>query len=196
MPGQRRDVLLTKIELERLANRDSDETTKKANDARVRKKLAAWLKNIDHIILILDNLPEDQIREVSADDDIYKLLFAASKLLNFKKFYPVKGNNEVPAEWYVVDGEGRKIRNVSDEDIRRADALGKALNRLNNYYKTGPDNPVYMSRFYDEWKNHPAFEGRINKRTLAGIKRVNEATGNLDTFFPQPRSPTDDPSAE
>ena len=64
MPGQDRDELLTEKERDRLINRQSmeDKKLRSANDARVKKKLIAWLKNVPDVLLILKELPDEQKR--------------------------------------------------------------------------------------------------------------------------------------
>jgi hypothetical protein len=84
MPGQNRDELLTKMERDRLINRENmkDKKTRAANDVRAKKKLEAWLKNVPDVVLILKYLPEDQ-----------KWQSVCSALRNF---IPFMGISEIP----------------------------------------------------------------------------------------------------
>ena len=47
MSNLERDRLLSDLEFERLKNRSQEPHTRATNDGRVRRKLSAWLKNID-----------------------------------------------------------------------------------------------------------------------------------------------------
>jgi hypothetical protein len=111
----KRDRLLSDVEHKRLEERQAlDRHTRTINDMRVKKKLASWLKSADDVLHILENLPADQIREVSHDRDIYILLHIAEDLMQKRGFYPLEGDVENPDRWQIVIDENtrRPARNL------------------------------------------------------------------------------------
>ena len=125
MRSQKREELLTETEKERLNTRNamSDKKTRSANDARVRKKLLAWLKNIPDVLLILNKLPEDQIRDVFPDNDIFKLFKLTEKAIHIKDFTQIDGRI-MDERWIGYNGE------VTDLDIWRSGNLQHHIRNL------------------------------------------------------------------
>jgi hypothetical protein len=83
-----RERLLSKLEFERLAKRSDEPLTRATNDGRVRRKLSAWLKNIDDVFFILQKLPEDQVQLVLKPKDIDKLYSIIGEAMRTINYYP------------------------------------------------------------------------------------------------------------
>ena len=88
MGNQERERLLSELEFERLKNRSDQPLTRATNDGRVRRKLSAWLKNMNDVFFILQKLPEDQLREVLRKDDIDKLSSIILEAMRIIDYYP------------------------------------------------------------------------------------------------------------
>jgi hypothetical protein len=88
MSNLERDRLLSDLEYERLKNRTKEPHTRATNDSRVRRKLSAWLKNIDEVFFIMQKLPENQLNEVLGKDDIDKLYSIIGEAMKIKDYYP------------------------------------------------------------------------------------------------------------
>jgi len=88
MSNLERERLLSDLEFKRLMNRSLEPSIRAANDARVRRKLSAWLKNINDVFIILQKLPEDQLREVIEDEDLDKLYSIIGEAMRIKSHYP------------------------------------------------------------------------------------------------------------
>jgi hypothetical protein len=82
-----RDRLLSDLEFERLKNRSQEPHTRATNDGRVRRKLSAWLKNID-VFFIIQKLPENQLKDVFGGEDIDKLYSIIGEAMKIKDYYP------------------------------------------------------------------------------------------------------------
>lgn len=96
----KRDRLLTEKERERLVDRE-DKSTLAINDSRIRKKLSNWLKTLDEVSLILNNLPEEQSGRVVSNEDAFELLCLAARAMKIKEFYPVDGIVSDPYTWDI-----------------------------------------------------------------------------------------------
>ena len=125
-----------------MVNRSTQTPRERAtNDMRVRKKLSAWLKNASDVQKILINLPEDQIRDISTDEDIYQLLNLTEKLVTIRKFYPIEGPQEKPELWrLVIDGKFDRL--ATDKDIARSEKLNKAINKILAHFSSMIPAPV------------------------------------------------------
>jgi hypothetical protein len=88
MSNLERERLLSDLEFERLKNRSKEPHTRATNDGRVRRKLAAWLKNIDNVFFIMQKLPENQLNDVIGEDDIDKLYSLIGEAMKKKNYYP------------------------------------------------------------------------------------------------------------
>ena len=88
MSNLERERLLSDLELERLLNRSDEPNSRATNDGRVRRKISAWLKNVDDIFLILHKLPQDQIRSVLKPEDIDKLYAIIGEAMRTIDYYP------------------------------------------------------------------------------------------------------------
>jgi len=88
MSNLERERLLSDLEFKRLMNRPLEPNIRAANDARVRRKLSAWLKNINDVFIILQKLPEDQLKEVIGNEDLDKLYSIIGMGMKIKGYYP------------------------------------------------------------------------------------------------------------
>jgi hypothetical protein len=88
MSNLERERLLSDLEFKRLMNRSLEPNIRAANDARVRRKLSAWLKNINDVFVILQKLPEDQLKEVISNEDLDKLYSIIGMEMKIKNYYP------------------------------------------------------------------------------------------------------------
>ena len=62
--------------------------TRATNDGRVRRKLSAWLKNINDVFIILQRLPEDQLKDALREEDIDKLYSIIGEAMRIRNYYP------------------------------------------------------------------------------------------------------------
>jgi hypothetical protein len=88
MSNLERDRLLSDLEFKRLMNRSNEPRTRATNDGRVRRKLSAWLKNINDVFIILQKLPEDQLKDVLHEEDIDKLYSIMGQFMKIMNYYP------------------------------------------------------------------------------------------------------------
>ena len=88
MSNLERDRLLSDLEFERLKNRSKEPHTRATNDGRVRRKLSAWLKNLDDVFFIMQKLPENQLKDVFREVDIDKLHSIIGDAMKIKNYYP------------------------------------------------------------------------------------------------------------
>ena len=88
MSNLERERLLSNLEFERLMNRSKESHTRATNDGRVKRKLSAWLKNIDDVFFIMQKLPENQLNEVFGEKDIDKLYSIIGEAMKIKNYYP------------------------------------------------------------------------------------------------------------
>lgn len=184
MPGQDRDELLTEKERDRLINRQSmeDKKLRSANDARVKKKLIAWLKNVPDVLLILKELPDEQKRAVVKDIDIYSLLEVAERMLAISEFYSIYGDFEDPDNWGLSptcgDSKGwradpRSLKKASDLDILRSVMLNDHLIALRGFL--GSNNPVAHYASTVQFAGLPQFKEYVTEGHKAGMERIRQA---------------------
>ena len=177
MVSQKREELLSEKERERLKTRDSlDQRTRAANDSRAKRKLAAWLKNIIDVEYILDHLPDDQVRDIIDDNNIYSLLYTTERLMQIQKFHPIAGATENPDKWSVVLDENI-ILPAEDADIWRSKQLGILLNRLDRFIVTN-ENPV--CRFLKlENLARMGLTDRIRDDEMTGLRKLKQVSENM-----------------
>lgn len=139
MAGQKRKELLTKTERERLITRRDMEDSKKriANDARVKKKLSAWLNNLEDVSLILDNLPEEISSSAIEEINIYELLNIVGDSLKIKQFRKISGDAAKIDTWQTAPS-----RQAEELDIARTSILAIFFTGLSRYLT---DNPTLKS---------------------------------------------------
>lgn len=193
MPGQDRDKLLTDRERERLINRQSmeDKKLRSANDARVKKKLIAWLKNVPDVLLILNELPDDQKRTVINDADIYALLDVAEHMLRIKEFYSIYGDFKDPTNWGISptigDSRGwradpKSLQKASDLDISRSLLLNDHIIAIRGFF--GSNNPVTQYASTVQFAENPNFKEFVTPGHIAGMERIEQALKNSPTPVP------------
>ena len=169
MPSQSRKELLTDMERERLTTpRDEiDNKTRGMNDARVKRKLAAWLQNFDDVKLILDNLPEDHLNAVLSDEDVYKLFKLTEKLISIRGFSPIEGRIH-EERWIGFRGE------VTDLDIWRSYNVYQHLMRVFDYF--GHRNPFWDNyHLLEGMVKDEEFKDRVSPEERKGMERIQKA---------------------
>lgn len=178
--NQSRAELLTDKERERLATtRDTiDSKTRSMNDARVKRKLAAWRQNFGDIKLILDNLPEDLITAVISDEDIYKLFSLTEKMLSIRNFSPIDGRIH-DEHWLGYRGE------VNDLDIWRSYNVYKHLLKLYDHF--GHRNPFWDNyHLLEVMAKDEEFKYRITPEERRGMERIERAKKSFSDRDPSP----------
>jgi hypothetical protein len=177
MASQKREELLSNKEKERLRARDSlDPRTRAANDSRAKRKLEAWFKNIIDVEEILEHLPDDQIRDVIDDRDIYSLLYTAETLLKIQKFHPVGGAVGNPDRWSVIIDKDA-IMPAEDTDILRSKLLGELLDHLDRFVLVN-ENPVCrLSKL--EKLERMGLGDRIKADEMTGLRKLKQASMDM-----------------
>lgn len=175
MPGQKREELLTKMERDRLNGRSEmkDKKARAANDIRVKKKLSAWLKNIPDILLILNRLPADQIREVLSDNDVFRLFKLTETAMSTLNFSPVDGR--IWDERWISSKPG----GATDLDISRSYYTYEHVKEMYDFL--GHRNPVIDFDHLNPLENDPDFRDKITEEERRGIERIRRAT----SFWPR-----------
>jgi hypothetical protein len=169
MPGQKREKLLTEMEKDRLINRVNmkDKKARAANDIRVKKKLSAWLKNIPDILLILDKLPEDQIREELTDNDVFNLFKLTETAMYILKFSPIDGRI-YDERWISTQPGG-----ATDLDIWRSRHNYNHIGRMYDFL--GHRNPIIDFDNLEPLEKHPEFRDKISTEERRGMDRIRSA---------------------
>lgn len=173
MPSLKRDKLLSDTERQRLTERETlDKRTRATNDVRVKRKFHDWLKSTGDVICILDNLPEDQIRDVTNDLQIYLLLNIVEDLLIKRKFYPLEGKENKPDDWQIVIDENTK-KPAKNLDIIRSSLLGYHIDILKSF--CGNENPISMVEFLERMDENPKWQDRVTDEDRKSINRLKQA---------------------
>ena len=179
MVSQKREELLSEKEKERLKIRESlDPRTRAANDIRVKRKLAAWIKGIDDVLLILEHLPNDTIRKV-ADDDVavMRLATASVEMMRLMGYRPIQGDVGHPESWLAISKRqsGLDVDKVpaTDVDIIRSANLTLFSHMLETMLGS-ENNPVSAAVGYDISKDNPAFVGFLKEHPdiIAGYQKA------------------------
>ena len=150
MSNQERDRLLSDLEFKRLTNRSMEPHTRATNDGRVRRKLSAWLKNINDVFIILQRLPEDQLKDVLREEDIDKLYSIIGEAMRIRNYYP-------PAleQWRVElekkETEIYKLRHGAflQQDIQGVSSFSKPLIDLIQQGKTWTEEDLLKGLHID-----------------------------------------------
>lgn len=181
--------MLSPTEKERLENRNSkdmDSQTRASNDARVRRKLAAWFnEDGKDIMLIFRYLPEDQLKRVLTDRNAYFLLGLAWIVMKEREFKPIVGKFDHPEDWKVLEWpepsksllDRREEGPVSNLDIDRSGRLSYLLPDLMRdfYEEPGSTNPVTMFSRYHNLFLDPELKDRLTEGEKKGIARIDKA---------------------
>lgn len=169
--------MLSPEERKRLKERDSNEMDsqiKASNDARARRKLKSWLKDdLDDVYLILDKLPEDQLRRVLTDEHAFKLLDLAERLMAIKRFAFMWGDIKNPEQWKVASRPGEPNRLAGDQDIVRSFLLRRHIDNLYDFY--GHDTPINAFMELNRLDLDEEFHDKVTEEERAGLKRIREA---------------------
>jgi hypothetical protein len=194
MPSQKRDELLTQLERDRLVSRNKK--TVASNDARVQRKLSAWLKNVPDVRLILKNLPEDQKRATVNDTDIFALLDVVERLLAVKEFHSIYGEFRDPTNWGITEvcGDSRRYRcdprslsPAADIDILRSLFLSDHLEKLDGFM--GSNNPVTQYALIEQLAADSRYSEHVTPEDRAGMDRIRRALKNVPNYTAQQLSP-------
>jgi hypothetical protein len=161
---------LSPKEREGLLNRPSNSHERATNDVRIRKKLAAWLKDADDIQLIFEYLPKEQLRKELSEDNPDFFLNLAIGAMRCLEIGRIEGKIDEPEEWIVVIDEKNK-RLATDSDI--INALG--INSRLEPFEAISSPLLEEARFLDKMDKNPKFHDRVTYSERKGIERVNKA---------------------
>jgi hypothetical protein len=161
---------LSPTEKERLLHRPTNSRDRATNDVRVRKKLAAWLKDIPDMELIFRHLPEPQLAKELKDDDAFLFLEFAEKIMECLEFGPIEGKIENPEEWKVVIDENNQ-RPANDIDIARSHEIDVHINKLTQLR----GELISRIRSLSKLDAIPGLGDRITKEERESIKIVSRA---------------------
>lgn len=175
---------LSPKEREGLLNRPANAHERATNDVRVRKKLAAWLKEFDDMVTIFLCLPPEQLRKELDDLHAHRLSFFLTKTMDVLNFHPIVGEIGKPEEWEaIIDARTTKSemwdrfsicsRPVEDRDITRTLILADVFAELNLFF--GNKNPVVEAILLEKLEDDPKLRDRLTEGERRGIKRINEA---------------------
>jgi hypothetical protein len=116
----------------------------------------------------LNKLPEDQIREVLSDNDIFDLFKLTEKAIDIKDFTPIDGRL-VDERWVGHNGE------VGDLDIWRASKLQPHINKLYQFF--GHRNPLIDMEIFEQREKHPDLYALTEeeRRGAARLRRAIES---------------------
>jgi len=144
-----------------------DKKARAANDIRVKKKLAAWLKNIPDVLLILDKLPEDQIREELSDKDVFDLFKLTDASMGILNFSPIDGR--IWDERWISSQPG----GATDLDIWRSWHTYNHVGKMYDYL--GHKNPIIDFDNLEPLEKEPEFRDKLTKDERRGIDRIRRA---------------------
>jgi hypothetical protein len=133
---------------------------------RVRKKLSAWLKDISDVLLIVDKLPEDQVREVVSDNDIFNLFKLTETSMGISIFSPVEGR--IWDERWISTRPG----GATDLDISRSFNTYNHVKRMYNFL--GLKNPIIDFDNLERLERDPDFRDRLTEEERRGIDRIRQ----------------------
>jgi hypothetical protein len=177
--------MLTNIERERLENRGSiDSATRARNELIVRNKLEKWLNDSLDADIIMDHLPEKQIKKLLTDGHAFILLSVAIKTMSLLDFRPVEGNITNPDSWHITteeidrESEERKFntRPATDIDIARSILMDCYLDEINGF--VSKSDPAVYAWILSRRENHPGNDRKIKEEERMAINRVNVANEN------------------
>lgn len=174
-----------------LINRPTNAHERATNDVRVRKKLAAWLKEFDDMTTIFLSLPPEQLRKELSDIHVHRLSLFFVKTMEVLNYHPIVGKIDDPDNWEVVidssnwiesrfeHNRDRISRPVTNSDIERAGMLVPFFEEFKLFF--GNNNPVVEASQLAELLDDPKLRSRITKGEWKGIDRINAAMA--ETFF-------------
>lgn len=138
---------LTEVQKRHLICRDSVPVAiKKNNEYAIRQNLKKFLKSLDDMMLVLNYLPERQLRKHLKDRHAYAFLELASLTMEKLEFSPIEGNIKRPDNWHITtkNKEGTFETRSSDyTDILRSVTLHRLLSRFDQFVSSS--DPAYMA---------------------------------------------------
>ena len=160
--------MLSELERDRLVNRrDQTPRDRATNDMRVRKKVSTWLKDIPDVLLALNKLPADQMRDVLSDNDIYRLFKLTEKSMNALSFSPVDGR--IWDERWISSQPG----GATDLDISRSYYTYEYVKEMYDFL--GRRNPVIDFDNLERLERDPEFRDKVTQEERRGIERIRRA---------------------
>jgi hypothetical protein len=168
--------MLSDLERKRLENRESEDPKIRAvNDARVKKKLIAWLDDATDALEILRNIPSDRLKDDLIDIDVYRLLTIAEDIMRARRFMAIKGESENPDEWEAVGYD--TARPVNGTDIGRTILVNEHAEQLEIF--VGPKNPVpwarQVFRVLSDPEKSTRWMDRFTPEEKEGVRRVADS---------------------
>jgi hypothetical protein len=176
------DTMLSSTERKRLSSRSMegmDSQIKASNDSRVRKKLAMWLNEDLYDVFLSLELPEDQLKRIFNDHQVFMLLYLVKKMLELLDFRAIYGELDNPDGWKVPNkpGEVEPNRLIEDQDIWRAFFLGKHIDGLLDFY--GRENPFSNLALIMKMDADKDLHDRVTEGERKGLERVKLALKNV-----------------
>ena len=177
MVRQEKDSLLSKEERKQMIDRaEYDRQTLSDNDLKIKRKLRAWLNEIEDVRLILRYLPEDLVRDELIDEYAFDLLSIGADIMRLQKFLSISGEVDKPEEWQAR-GYGI-IRLAEDKDIGRSLLLNSLLKYLvvfaGESYTEG-QNPTNIARTLARLQENSRLCGKIKPEEEKAIDRIKTA---------------------
>jgi hypothetical protein len=154
---------LTETQIQHLKSRDDQPVAiRKNNEYAIRKHLEKFLEYGKDMAIVLDRLPEKQLKRYIKDDHVYMFLNFALRLMELLEFAPIKGEADDSDNWQVTIRKPNRKTKKSEPITRPANKID--INRsvkLNQYcIKIGRfvsgDDPAYLEYKHkiDELKPH------------------------------------------
>ena len=171
MVNLKRESLLSELEFERLTKRANEPQTRATNDGRVRRKLSAWLKNMNDVFFILQKLPKDQLKEVIQKEDIDKLSSIIKEAMEIIDYYP-PGSEQRHLNLEKTETEMFKLQYGSflKKDIQGISGFSKPLIELVQNGKTWTEADLLKELHIDP-KDDDAI--KITTRQLEELERFD-----------------------
>jgi hypothetical protein len=138
---------LTEVQKRHLICRDSVPVAiKKNNEYAIRQNLKKFLKSLDDMMLVLNYLPERQLRKHLKDRHAYAFLKLASLTMEKLEFSPIEGDIKKPDNWHITtkNKEGTfETRPSNYSDILRSVTLHRLFSRFDQFVSS--TDPAYMA---------------------------------------------------
>jgi hypothetical protein len=173
--GIRGECMLSPEERNRLEERYSEEMNsqvKASNDARARRKLAKWLgEDLDDVFLIIEKLPNDQLKKVVSNAAVWHLLALYEKSMEIMKISPLTGEIDKPEDWTTL---GKPAKDI---DIWWAFLLYRQLDHFRSFY--GNRNPITEAQMIYLLNGDEKYRDRVTEEERAGLRRIRSALKNI-----------------
>ena len=152
-----------------LSREDQPVAIRKNNEFAIRKHIEKFLQYCEDMKIVLDHLPENQIKRYLKDDHVYMFLRFAIRLMEIMEFRPIEGDVEDPDHWHVTtswtDSKNKELkfdsRPASIIDVDRNIELNSLLERLDRFVSS----------------NDPAFIEYKRKKPRRISRRIRHANG-------------------